>query len=278
MPRVAVVTDSTSLVPADAGVTVVPVQVVVGDESFDDGLEQVSPSAVIGALAAKKAVSTSRPSPSAFADAYAALAAEGYDAVVSIHVSSKMSSTLESAALAAEESPIPVTVVDSLAVGPCLGLAVQAAAAEAATGASAEQVAAAALSRSTRSSSFFYVDSLEPMRRGGRISARAALVGSALSVKPLLGLREGRVVLVEKVRTTSRALARLVELAVEAAGDASVEVVVAHLGTYERAAEFGDQLAERLDVSTPVRIVEFGPGLAAHLGTGALAVVVAPAL
>ena len=278
MPRVAVVTDSTSSVPSGAGVTVVPVQVVVGDESFADGLEEVSPSAVIGALAAKKSVSTSRPSPSAFAETYAALAAAGYDAIVSIHVSSKMSGTSESAELGAAESPIPVTVVDSLAVGPCLGLSVMAAAAVAAGGAPADEVAAAALDRAFLSHSFFYVDSLEPMRRGGRIGARAALVGSALAVKPLLGLRDGRVVLLEKVRTTSRALIRLEELAVDAAGKGPVEIVVAHLGAHERAETFASQLAERLDISAPVRVIEFGPGLAAHLGTGALAVVVAPAL
>jgi DegV family protein with EDD domain len=276
MPRVAVVTDSTSLVPSDADVTVVPVQVVVGDDSFADG--EVSPSAVIGALAAKKSVSTSRPTPSAFAEAYTSLAEAGYDAVVSIHVSSKISGTAESAELAAAESPIPVTVVDSLAVGPCLGLSVMAAAAVASRGGSAEEARSAALERSSHSHSFFYVDSLEPMRRGGRIGTRAALVGSALAVKPLLGLREGRVVLLEKVRTTSRALIRLQELAVEAAGAAPVEVVVAHLGAQERADAFAAAVAERVELSAPIRVTEFGPGLAAHLGTGALAVVVAPAL
>lgn len=278
MTRVAVVTDSTSLVPAGADVTVVPVQVVVGDESFDDGLEQVSPSAVIGALAAKKAVSTSRPSPAAFAEVYAKLAADGYDAIVSIHVSSKISGTAESAQIAADDSQIPVIVVDSLAVGPCLGLAAMAAVGAAAGGESAEGVAAAAMDRANNSNSFFYVDSLEPMRRGGRISARAALVGSALAVKPLLRIRDGRVVLLEKVRTTSRALARLEELAVEAAGDSAVEVVVAHLGASERAEAFADRVAAKVDCRTAVRVVEFGPGLAAHLGTGALAVVVSPAL
>src|SRR5581483_3133969 len=209
MPRVAVVTDSTSQVPAGADVTVVPVQVVVGDESFADGLEEVSPSAVIGALAAKKSVSTSRPTPAAFAAAYASLADAGYDAIVSIHVSSKISGTAESAELGAAESPI--------AVGPCLGLSALAAVAAAARGASAEEAAAAAMERASHSHSFFYVDSLEPMRRGGRIGTRAALVGSALAVKPLVGLREGRVVLVDKVRTTSRARTRLQELAVDAA-------------------------------------------------------------
>lgn len=256
----------------------VPVQVVVGDETFADGLEQVSPSAVIGALAAKKSVSTSRPSPSAFAEAYASLASAGYDAIVSIHVSSKISGTTQSAELAAAESPIPVTVVDSLAVGPALGLSVAAAAVVAARAGSAEDVAAAALERVSNSHSFFYVDSLEPMRRGGRIGARAALVGSALAVKPLLGLREGRVILLEKVRTTSRALIRLEELAVEAAGEGPVEIVVAHLGAEERAHTCAAALAERVEVGAPVRVIEFGPALAAHLGTGALAVVVAPAL
>jgi DegV family protein with EDD domain len=279
MARVAVVTDSTALLPPGVDVTVVPVQVVIGEESFPDGAGGASSAALIAALAAKKPVTTSRPSPSAFTEAYEKLAAEGYDEIVSIHVSSAISGTKESAQLAADQASIPVVVIDSRAAGPCLGLAVQAAAAAAsARKATAASAGKAALDRASHSNTFFYVDSLEPMRRGGRIGTRSALVGSALSVKPLLGLKDGQVVLLEKVRTSTRAIARLKELAIEAADGERVQLMVAHVGAAARAEAIAEELAEALSLSAPIHVTEVGAGLSAHLGSGALGVVVAPAL
>ncbi len=281
---VAVVTDSTAMLPAELaeslGISVVPVHVVIDGEEFEDGSEGTAPADIAAALAAKKAVSTSRPAPAVLAQLYASLAAGGAAEIVSVHVSGAMSGTLESAQLAARKAPVPVVALDTLAVGPCLGFAVLAAAAAASRGASAAEAAAAAMDRANESTSYFYVDTLEHLRRGGRIGTAAAWLGSALAVKPLLAIEDGRVVPRERVRTSARALARLQELALEAAGERDVEVAVAHLRSPERAADLASHLAEQLGdrLISPVEISELGAALGSHVGPGMLAVCVAPAL
>ncbi len=137
-----------------------------------------------------------------------------------MHLSGELSGTLESAQLAAPRSPVPVTVVDSRQVGMGTGFAVLAAADALDDGADAAAAAQAARRRAAGTTSLFYVDTLEYLRRGGRIGAVGALVGSALAVKPLLTLQDGRVVPLERVRTANKALSRLEELAVQAAGSA----------------------------------------------------------
>ena len=284
--KVAVVTDSTAMLPAAAvesagNVTVVPLQVVLDGEPYDEGRPETTPEAVGEALTARRKVSTSRPAPAVFEEVYAALADDGYDEIVAIHLSAEMSGTIESAQIAARTAPVPVTVVDTRAVGPCLGFAVMAAVDRIAAGGSAQEAADAALARAEATRSYFYVNTLEHLRRGGRIGAAAALLGSALAVKPLLAIDDGRVVLHERVRTATRALARLEELAVEAAGDAPVEVVVAHLRSADRAADLCAHLGERLAAGLDgreVRCGELSAVLGAHAGPGMLAVVVAPAL
>jgi DegV family protein with EDD domain len=178
--RVVVVTDSTAVLPpelaASAGVEVVPVPVVIDDDQLLDGEEGTQPGDIVAALVAKRRVSTSRPSPGAFEETYARLAAEGAEAIVSVHVTGEMSGTVESARLAARKSPVPVTVVDSLAVGPCLGLAAVGGAHAIAQGADAAEAAALLMDRANHSTTYLYVDTLEFLRRGGRIGAGAALL------------------------------------------------------------------------------------------------------
>ncbi|MGZ4429823.1 MAG: DegV family protein, partial [Nocardioidaceae bacterium] len=235
MPRpVALVTDSTALLsPAVAearGVTVVPLQVVVGAKAYDEGVDaEATPETIAAALREWTPVSTSRPTPAVFLEAYEAAAAAGAEAVVSIHLSGDVSGTYESAQLAARDASIPVRTLDTRQLGMAVGFAVLAAADVADAGGTAEQVLAAARDRAAAATSLFYVDTLEYLRRGGRIGAAAALVGSALSVKPLLKIVDGRIGPLEKVRTASRALARLEELAVAAAEGHQVDVAVAHL-------------------------------------------------
>lgn len=286
--KVGIVTDSTAMLPADLGaaaglVRVVPLQVIIDGRPYADGQPEASPEEVTAALAARRPVTTSRPSPALLAETYDKLAAEGCEEIVSIHVSGEMSATVESAQIAARQAPVPVVTLDTRAVGPCVGFAVLAAAAAVGAGGGAQEAADAALARAEATRSYFYVDTLEHLRRGGRIGAAAALLGSALAVKPLLAIGDGRVVPYERVRTASRALARLEELGVEAAGEASdeqgVEVVVAHLGSPDRAGvlreHLGERLADRLG-DRSVRCGELGAVLGAHVGPGMLAVVVAP--
>jgi DegV family protein with EDD domain len=214
MPRIALVTDSTAMLPAsqaaERGVTVVPLQVVIGAKAYDEGVDpEATPDTIAEALRAYTPVSTSRPTPAAFLEVYERAAAEGADCVLSVHLSGEVSGTFESAQLAARQASVPVVAVDTRQLGMATGYAVLAAADVIAAGGTVEEAAGAARARAEATTSLFYVDTLEYLRRGGRIGAAAAVLGSALAVKPLLTVAEGRITPLEKVRTTSRALARL---------------------------------------------------------------------
>jgi DegV family protein with EDD domain len=252
--------------------------VVIGADVLDEGADGATPEMVAEALREFRPVSTSRPSPSVMLEVYERAAREGATGVVSVHLSGEMSGTFESAQLAAREASIPVTPVDTRQVGIATGYAVLAAADVRDAGGSAQEAAQAARSRAAASSSLFYVDTLEYLRRGGRMGAASALIGSALAVKPILRIEEGRVAPFERVRTAGKALHRLEELAVDAAGSAPVEVAVAHLANPDRAATLAERLRERLATGLDGRsghLGEVGAVLGAHVGPGMVAVCVA---
>jgi len=153
---------------------------------------------------------------------------------------------------------------------------VLAAARAAASGATVDEVAEAARARAESSTAVFYVDTLEHLRRGGRIGAASALLGSALAVKPLLHLVDGQIQPLEKVRTSARAISRLEELAVERARDAPVDVAVHHLANGDRADALAERLRGRLPGIDEMVVSEVGAVVGAHVGPGMLAVVVSP--
>ncbi len=275
---VRVVTDSTSCLRADLIVThrveVVPLRVTMGTHTAVDGVDVTADDLAL-ALREKVPVSTSRPSPAEFASTYRRLLDDGASHVVSVHLSAALSGTWESAVLAAQDFPHGVVrVVDSRSTAMALGFAVLAAADRAAGGASAAQVQEAATETVDATRTLFYVDTLEYLRRGGRIGAAAALLGTTLSVKPLLQLVEGQIVLLEKVRTSAKAVARLVDLTVRAAGDGAVDLAVHHLGAVGRAAALVDEVRAALPKLGECYVSELGPVIGAHLGPGALGTVV----
>jgi len=276
---VAVVTDSTAYLPDDVAmahaVTVVPLVVVINDGEGREGIE-VTPSDVAKALNARRVVvTTSRPAPSAFEAAYRGLLDAGATGIVSVHLSRELSGTLEAAVLAAAGFADKVTVVDSRGTAMGLGFPTLQAAAAAASGKDLAGVREAALAAIDRITTLFYVDTLEYLRRGGRIGAASALLGTALSVKPILSFTDGAIELREKVRTASRALGRLVDLAVESAEESDVDVAVHHLGSPERAAQLLETLAERLGSRLRDQYVsEIGAAVAAHVGPGFAGIVV----
>jgi DegV family protein with EDD domain len=280
---VALVTDSTASLPAEVAaardIVVVPLQVVIGATSYDEGVEGgATPEMLAEALRAWTPVSTSRPNPDEMLEVYERLALEGATEIVSVHLSAELSGTFESAQLAARKASVPVLAVDSRQVGMGTGFAVLSAADARDAGGDATAIAAAARKRVSTTTSLFYVDTLEYLRRGGRMGAAAALVGSALAVKPILRIEDGRVVPYERVRTAGKALSRLEELAVDAAGSARVDVAVAHLASPDRAATLAERLGERLAdglEGRPVHVGEIGAVLGAHVGPGMVAVCVA---
>lgn len=278
MNAVAVVTDSTAYLPEGvaetSAVSVVPLHVVLGSRTGTEGAE-VSPQDVASALAERRLqVSTSRPTPAELADVYRSTGAKQ---IVSVHLSAELSGTFDAAVLAAgdvEADGIEVRVVDSATIAMGLGFAVLAAARAAAAGGGLDEVADAARETAAATDVLFYVDTLEHLRRGGRIGAAAALVGTALAVKPLLHVAGGRIAPLEKVRTASKALARLEELAVERAGDAPVDVAVHHLAAGEKAQALADRLLARIPGLDSVHVSEVGAVVGAHVGPGLLGVVV----
>jgi DegV family protein with EDD domain len=276
--QVAVVTDSTSYLPVglaeELGVRVVPLQVQLGGRTGLEG-QDVTPADVCAALRVRTVVTTSRPTPAEFVEVYREVLATGAGTVVSLHLSAELSGTCDSARLAAAEfEPGIIQVIDSRSAAMALGFAVLAAARVAATDAGPEDVEQAARTALERTSALFYVDSLEWLHRGGRIGSAAARFGTALAVKPLLHLSDGRIMPLEKVRTASKAIARLVQLTVLAAGSDPVDVAVQHLAAPERAAEVAGQLKEALPNLGQLFESEVGAVVGAHVGPGLLGVVV----
>lgn len=277
MGPVAVVTDSTASLPdglvAAAGLVVVPLEVVVDDVPYREGVD-LSPAGLVDALRAGRRVTTSQPGPDAFARAYSRVAARGYREIVSVHLSADLSGTVTSAGIAAQSAPVPVHVVDSRTVGMALGLAAIAAAQEEGNG---SDVARAARRHAASSTVRFAVDTLDHLRRGGRLGPVAAALGTVLGVRPVLAVRDGRIDVVEKVRTSARARDRVVELTVaDAAARAGSVMAVHHLGDAALAQDVADRLAAAHPASA-VHVAEISAVVGAHVGPGLLAVVVADA-
>ncbi len=274
----ALVTDSTANLPQPLvdfwGVRVVPVTVIVGDRAFEEGVS-ITSSAIGGALRSGTPVSTSRPSPARFLRTYQEAADQGAENILSIHLSADLSGTYDSALTAAADSPIPVTVVDSLSVSMGLGYGVVSAGRTLAAGSSVKEAADAAVTTCAETRVLFYVDSLEFLRRGGRIGAAQRWIGSALAMKPILHLAKGRVQPLEKVRTAGKAIARLEDLAVESAGDRPCGVAVMHLDAASRAQELAQRLMDRLP-EAQVMVGEVGAVIGSHTGPGMLAAIVSP--
>ncbi len=282
--RTAVVTDSAAALPADwvrgftadGRLTVVPMPVMVGAEIYGEGEDDIAETIAV-AMACGRPVKTSRPSPGQFEQAYLAAQRLGFDSVVSVHISGELSGTADSARLAAARVGIPVEVVDSRTVGMALGMGVQSAVIAAADGRSAADIRAFAEERLARTKVYFYVPSLEQLRRGGRIGAAASLWGTVFSVKPILAVEDGKIVPLEKVRSAARAVARLEEIvtadaAARPAGRA--RLAVHHFGNQAEAERLAARLAVLLPDCPAAQASALPAVLAAHAGLGVLAVIV----
>ncbi|HZE50155.1 MAG TPA: DegV family protein [Jatrophihabitantaceae bacterium] len=276
--RVAVVTDSTAYLPPGVAeeydVSVVPLRVTIDSRTGTDGID-VSSAEVTRALRDRTPVATSRPTPAEFAAVYQRALDGGASNVVSVHLSAALSGTWESAVLAAQDFDYgTVRVVDSRSTVMALGFAVLAAAGAAREGKPASAVQDAAVSTVDSTRTFFYVDTLEYLRRGGRIGAGAALLATSLSVKPLLHVLDGQIVPLEKVRTSAKAIARLVQLTVAAAGTGPADLAVHHLDAPERAAEVAARLRAEVPGLGELHTSEVGAVIGAHIGPGVLGTVV----
>jgi DegV family protein with EDD domain len=279
MVGVAVVTDSTCDLPGDLveqlGIRVVPLSVTFGDETFVSGVTIGHEVFYERLAAAERLPTTSQPAPAWFEEAYGDCVDDGHQAIVSLHVSAALSGTVELARHRSGSVDVPVEVVDSRVVGGSLGLAVLAAHRVAEAGGSAAEVVAAAERVRDRSVSLLVVDTLDYLRRGGRLTGAQALVGNVLRVKPLLHLTDGRVEVRERTRTWSRAMDRIVEIVAGTAAGGPVDVILAHAVAPERAAELWSRLEQRVQLAERLETL-MGPIVGTHVGPGAVGVAAMP--
>jgi DegV family protein with EDD domain len=217
MALVRVVTDSSCDLPADVvqehGITVVPLTIRFGEEEFVDGRD-LTPSAFWARSAASAVLpSTAAPSPGAFEQAFRDAAAAGATGVVCVNLSSKLSATIQAAEAAAKAlaGELDVRTVDSKSVSLGLGTIVIEAARAGARGASVDEVATLAAGMGARTRVHATLDTLENLKKGGRIGAAKALLGSILSVKPVIEVVDGAVEPGPKVRTRAKAFQYLID-------------------------------------------------------------------
>jgi len=276
--RVAIVTDSTADLPqslaASRGITIVPLTLNFDGQSLLDGVD-ITPSEFYRRLPnATSHPTTSQPSPGRFAETYEALLAT-HDAVVSMHISQKLSGTFESAQQAAEMTDQSrVHVIDTQAVSMGLGLVTLAAATLASRGAEAEAIVDKVMSMRGEVQTYFSVATLEFLRRGGRIGRASAMLGSVLQVKPVLCIRDGLVTPLERVRTFDRALNRVVELTREVDRGKGLCVIVGHADAEADA----ERVAHELEPNCETLMIQpLGPVVGAHAGPGVVGVGVYPA-
>lgn len=274
--KIGFVTDSTAYLPesirAQFDVEVVPVQVVIDGKAYDEGRE-ISAEEVAQALKQGKKVTTSRPSSAEFISAYQRVLARGYEKIVSVHLSADLSGTYESALLAVAKSDLPVRVIDSRTISLAMGFPLIGGARLARSEATIDDVEDYIRNRCELSSIIFYVDSLEYLKRGGRINALQSRIGTALSLKPLLTMVDGLIVQRELVRNSQRAYARMIEIA-QAAGSTSGEIAVMHVAAQSSAEKIAAQISQNLNCDIPVFAA--GAVVGAHLGPGAVALVISP--
>lgn len=266
-----IVTDSSSDLPLEMakelGITIVPLYVRFGKEVFRERVEIGDEEFYRRLVSGPVHPVTIQPSPQDFAEAYKKVAAEA-DGIVSLHISSKLSGTYNSALQGKEIAQVkcPIEVIDSLSVSVGLGLLSILASNAAKTGASLPQVVLEVKQAIPDVHLLCLVDTLKYLLLGGRIGRAKALVGSILNVKPLLTLENGETVPVGQARTRAKGIERLFNFV---AGATSVQdVAVAYSTTLDEA----KALAERIGSATKVavRVVRLGTTLGVHLGPGSL--------
>ncbi len=249
-----------------------PLTVFFGDDAYLDGVELDNAGFYRKLATSKDLPRTSQPSPASFQEAYTRLIEEGADAILSVHLSAKLSGTYQSACTARDSLPesvrkVPIEVIDSQSISVGMSHAIMQAAKEARDGLELEEIKAHLLDQLARTRILAVLDTLEFVKRGGRIGGARAMLGNMLSVKPIISLKEGEVVPVEQPRTRSKAYARIAELL---ATTGNVE----HVSIAESSEEVGQQLAQAIKTTYKgeLPIYRLGAVLGTHTGPGTAAI------
>jgi len=268
---VVVVTDASSRLPAELlekwAIRVVPLHILLDGDDLRDGVDEI-PEDVY-----KLHATTAAATPAELANVYQeALADSGGDGVVAVHISSALSGTYGNAERTAADLDPAVRVIDSRSAAMGTGFSVLAAARAAAAGGDLDTVGDAASSAVARSYAFMVVHRLDNLRRSGRIGGAKAWLGTALALKPLLRVDDGKLVLAQRVRTVSNATTAMIDRVCEIVGESSAALAVHHVANPDGAKEVAATLARRLPACEPAIITPLGPVLALHVGAGAVAV------
>jgi len=279
MPKVMVVTDSTAYIPQDIlfglPIRVVPLQVIWGEEQFRDGVD-ISPSEFYERLNhAEVMPSTSQTTPATFKALYQELSEQNYD-IISIHISEKLSGTIDSAVQARAMLELNnIEIFDSEASGMALGFQALAVARAANNGATLKECLKIAEKAREHTGILFAVKTLEFLRRGGRIGGAAALVGTMLNMKPILALKDGKIESVDKVRTMNKALDKVIEMLVSKVQDHHpIRISIQHANAYSEA----ELLLEKVKAKFPdgklteTMISDVSPAIGTHTGPGLLGI------
>ncbi|OBJ56438.1 DegV family protein [Mycobacterium sp. 1423905.2] len=271
---VRLVTDTSSRLPAELrdkwGIREVPLHILLDDADLRDGVDDV-PDDIH-----KRNATTAAATPAELADAYAqALSDSDGDGVVAIHISSALSGTCGTAERTAADLDPAIRVVDSRSAAMGTGFTVLAAARAARAGADLDTVVRVAEAATQRSHAMMVVHRLDNLRRSGRIGGAKAWLGTALALKPVLRIDDGKLVLAQRVRTVKHATAAMIDRVCDVVGDNPAALAVHHVVNPEGAAEVAAELAQRLPACEPAIISPMGPVLALHVGAGAVAVCVA---
>lgn len=284
--KVKIVTDSTADIPQEVreqyDIEMVPLKVHFGEETYLDSIT-ISPDNFYDKLAAAPSLpTTSQPSPVEFLEVYKKILAEDPETnIISIHLSAILSGTYQSAVLAKsllEEQGEQITVIDSKSASYGNGMLVVAAAEAALQGKSAEECVEVIYELRNNTQLYFLVDTLEYLQKGGRIGKAASILGSLLSVKPILSLEQatGEVTSVDKVRGHKKALARIMELLQQDFNaDQPLHLTVAHSQAEHYAEEITALMKENFTIET-LSYTSIGPVIGTHTGPGAVAVFVSP--
>jgi DegV family protein with EDD domain len=280
MKKIAIVTDTDSSLPSDLaaryGIRQAPILVHVDGQTFTCGQDIDDRGLFAYVDRVKKLPTTSAPSPAAFAALFAEAFLEGAEGLVCLCVSAKVSSTYSSAVTACEQFPQrDIRVIDSNSLSLGQGFMALAAAEAASQGADIAEVLARAVDAGRRMHIYAVLSTLRYLAMSGRVGKVAAGMADTLNIKPILTVDDGKLVLLERVRTRRKAFDRVLELLRRDIGGTPVErMAVLHVNDRERARTFQEELRQTTGFAGEILLAEFTPGLSVHAGSGVVGVVV----